>query len=109
VVVFGASLDKDIAGMVRSLLPISDYVIVTRSDHPRAAAPVRLADIVAEAGGGAEVSVNVSKAVHRALEVAGPASGILVTGSVFVVADAREAWAEYAGQQLPDLVGGGEE
>ena len=109
VVVFGASVDKDIAGMVEAMLPLSEYVIVTRSDHPRAAAPIRLADIVAEAGGGAEVSVNVSRAIQRALDVVDSANGVLVTGSIFVVADAREAWAQYADDPLPYVMGGKDE
>lgn len=103
VVVFGASVDKDIAGMVEALLPVSAYVIVTRSDHPRAAAPIRLADTVAEVGGGAEVSVNVSRAIERALDVRDSADGVLVTGSIFVVADAREAWAHHVGDPLPEV------
>jgi dihydrofolate synthase/folylpolyglutamate synthase len=102
VLLFGASSDKDIAGMLDVLLPISDYVIVTRSDHPRSAAPTRLADAVARAGAGAEVSVNVKKALRRGLDVLEPDQGLLVTGSIFVVADAREEWALHAGSPAPD-------
>ena len=102
VLIFGASADKDIAGMLRALLPISEYTIVTRSDHPRAAAPIELADVVASVGGGAEVSVNVRKSIRRGLAVMDPGSGLLVTGSIFLVADAREEWARYTGAPLPD-------
>jgi dihydrofolate synthase/folylpolyglutamate synthase len=101
-VVFGASADKDVAGMLEVLLPISDYVIVTRSDHPRAAAPVELADAVARAGAGAEVSVNVKKSVRRGLAMMDPGSGLLVTGSLHLVADAREEWARHVGSPVPD-------
>jgi dihydrofolate synthase/folylpolyglutamate synthase len=103
VLIYGASADKDIAGALTTLLPISDYVIVTRSDHPRAAAPAELADIVASVGSGAEISVNMSKALRRALEVMGPDSGLLVTGSIFLVADVREEWARHTGTPLPDV------
>jgi dihydrofolate synthase/folylpolyglutamate synthase len=109
VLVYGASVDKDIAGVLTTLLPISDYVIVTRSDHPRAAAPARLADIAASVGGGAEISVNPAKALQRALAlqrksaVMGPDTGLLVTGSIFLVADAREEWARHVGIPLPDM------
>ena len=102
VVVFGASADKDVAGMLEVLLPISDYVIVTRSDHPRAAAPVELADAVARAGAGAEVSVNVKKSIRRGLAMMDPGSGLLVTGSLHLVADAREEWARNVGSPVPD-------
>jgi dihydrofolate synthase/folylpolyglutamate synthase len=102
VLAFGASADKDIAGMLRALLPISEYVIVTRSDHPRAASPIELADIVVSVGGGAEVTVNMRKALRRGLAMADPGSGLLVTGSIFLVADAREEWAVHTGAPLPD-------
>lgn len=102
VVVFGASTDKDIAGMLRLLLPITDYLIVTRSEHPRAAAPVELADIVASVGGGAEVAVNTRRAIQRALTAMEPGGGLLVTGSIFLVAEAREVWAEQNGHPAPE-------
>ena len=100
--IFGASADKDIAGMLKVLLPISEYTIVTRSDHPRAASPVELADVVAAVGGGAEVSVNVRKSLRRGLALMDPASGLLVTGSTHLVADVHEEWARYTGAPLPD-------
>lgn len=103
--IFGASADKDIAGMLEFLLPISEYVIVTRSDHPRAAAPIELADIVASVGGGAEVSVNVAKSIRRGLAMMDPSDGLLVTGSIFLVAEAREEWARYIKAPLPDSDG----
>ena len=102
VLIFGASADKDVAGMLKVLLPISEYIIVTRSDHPRAAAPVELADVVAAVGGGAEVSVNVRKSLRRGLALMDPASGLLVTGSTHLVADVHEEWARYTGAPLPD-------
>jgi dihydrofolate synthase/folylpolyglutamate synthase len=103
VLVYGASVDKDISGVLTTLLPISDYVIVTRSDHPRAAAPAKLADITASVGGGAEISTNPTKALQRALAVMGPDDGLLVTGSIFLAADAREEWAQRMGIPLQDV------
>lgn len=102
VLIFGASTDKDIPGMLRELLPISEYVIVTRSDHPRAASPVELADMVATLGGGAEISVNPRKALKRGLAMVGEDCGLLATGSIFLVADVREEWARYTGALLPE-------
>jgi dihydrofolate synthase/folylpolyglutamate synthase len=102
VLIFGASVDKDVNGMLEALLPVSDYVIVTRSDHPRAASPVELADAVAAAGGGAEISVNVRKSIQRGLAMMDPGSGLLVTGSLHLVADAREEWAVHTGFPWPE-------
>ncbi|HET92211.1 MAG TPA: bifunctional folylpolyglutamate synthase/dihydrofolate synthase [Chloroflexi bacterium] len=102
VLLFGASADKDIAGILEALLPISEYVIVTRSDHPRAATPIELADVVASGGGGAEVCVNVRKSLRRGLAMMDPGSGLLATGSIFLVADVREEWAFRTGAPVPD-------
>jgi dihydrofolate synthase/folylpolyglutamate synthase len=102
VLIFGASADKDIPGMLRALLPIADHLIVTRSDHPRSATPVELADIAASVGGGAEIAVNIRRALQRALTLLGPDTSILVTGSIFLVAEAREEWAERNGQPVPE-------
>lgn len=102
VLIFGASADKDIAGMLRELLPISAYTIVTRSDHPRAAAPIALADTVASVGGGAEVAVSVKRALRRGLTMIEPGSGLLATGSIFLVADMREEWAIRNGDAIPE-------
>ncbi len=106
VLIYGASADKEIAKMLEALLPISDYTIVTRADHPRAMAPIELADVVAEVGGGAEVSVNVQKSLQRALEMMEPDNGLLATGSIFLVADVREEWARHIGAPMPDNDGG---
>jgi dihydrofolate synthase/folylpolyglutamate synthase len=102
VLIFGASTDKDIGGILTHLLPISDYIITTRSAHPRAKGPIELADIVAKVGGGAEVSVNVRKSIQRGLAMMEPNNGLLVTGSIFLVADARSEWARHVGAPLPD-------
>jgi len=102
VLIFGASADKDIGGILETLVPISDYTIVTRAAHPRAKAPIELADIVAEVGGGAEVSLDVRKSLERALAVMNPDNGLVATGSIFLVADVREAWARHTGRPLPD-------
>lgn len=102
VLIFGCFVDKDAAGMLEVLLPISEYVIVTRSDHPRAAAPVKLADLVAAAGRGAIISVNMKKALRRALAMRKPEQGILVTGSVNLAGAARAEWAIRNGQTPPD-------
>lgn len=104
VLIFGASADKDIPGMLRALLPITDHLIVTRSDHPRAATPVELADMAASVGGGAEIAVNIHRAFQRALNLVTrtPNTGVLVTGSIFLVAEAREEWAEQNGRPLPE-------
>ncbi len=102
VVVFGAFVDKDIPGMLQMLQPIADYLIVTRSQHPRATAPIIVADFAASVGSGAEVAVNTSRALQRAMVTLEPGNGILITGSVSLVAEAREVWATRNGKSRPE-------
>ncbi len=101
VLIFGASTDKNTAGMLEVLLPASQHVIVTRSYHPRAAAPYSLADLCADLGHGAEIAINPRRALEEASRQLQPGWGILATGSIFLVADVREAWAENGQLRLP--------
>jgi dihydrofolate synthase / folylpolyglutamate synthase len=100
VLVLGLSADKDSTAILRPLLPLAQAVIFTRSRHPRAAAP----DVVAaqarelapeagreEAAPAFHVAPDVSGALETARRLAGPQDAILVTGSLFVVGDARAA------------------
>jgi dihydrofolate synthase/folylpolyglutamate synthase len=88
--IFGASSDKDIAGMVRELAHFPDSVIVTRSRHPRAVAPDRLVGEFSKCGDVPQVAENISAAVKLALAKAKPADLICAAGSLFVVAEVME-------------------
>ena len=74
----------------------ADKVIVTKSGHPRSAEPAQLADLVRQLSTRAPISVqpNLSGALREALAWAEPQDLICVTGSIFVVAQARREWAE---------------
>jgi dihydrofolate synthase/folylpolyglutamate synthase len=103
--VFGASADKDIDGMLHAfltpdpdqkLLP-ANKVIVTKSYHPRAANLAGLADHVRALNGTRPISIqdNLDSALKEALAWAGNDDLICITGSIFVVAQARRSWAEH--------------
>jgi dihydrofolate synthase/folylpolyglutamate synthase len=93
VLIFGASDDKDVSGMLTELTPQVSQVIIAKADHPRASDPDRLVAmteaVAAECG--VALSVNVAHTVSDALEAArgGKDDFILVTGSIFLVADIR--------------------
>ncbi len=89
VLVFGVSEDKDIKGMFASLLPISDVMIMTKSIHPRALEPAQLGDIAREMGYQSIVTDSLETALDVAF-VQEKADAILVTGSIFVAAAAKE-------------------
>jgi dihydrofolate synthase/folylpolyglutamate synthase len=99
--IFGASADKDIAGMLAHLVPLADDIIVTRSGHARAADEARLQQAVEALGKPARTALSVKEALQDLLAQSSPADMILATGSLFIAADTRRAWAEITGAPLP--------
>jgi dihydrofolate synthase/folylpolyglutamate synthase len=109
--IFGASADKDIDGMLRTFLPPDPYsgntpadkVIVTKSGHPRSASPAQLADQVRSFCASCPISVhdNLDASLTEALLWAEPDDLICVTGSIFAVAQARRAWATRHPEAFP--------
>jgi dihydrofolate synthase/folylpolyglutamate synthase len=90
ILILGTSADKNVAGMVAELAPLCHRVIVTRSHHPRAAAPSVLKAELARQGIKAEARTSVPSAVSSALAMAGEKDLICATGSLFVVAEVIE-------------------
>jgi dihydrofolate synthase/folylpolyglutamate synthase len=92
VLLFGASDDKDIAGMLDALLPRVSRLIATRSTHPRAATPEKIAALAQERGCPAEVSGDPAPALIQALALVGPGDVLLAAGSLFVAGAVLEEW-----------------
>ncbi len=90
--VFGASNDKNIAGMFAHLLPHVDSLILTRSHNPRAAEPAQLVPLAQPFNVELSIAPDVAIALHMARERAGANDVVCVTGSLFVVAEARQAF-----------------
>jgi dihydrofolate synthase/folylpolyglutamate synthase len=110
--VVGLSADKDAVAVVAALAPAVRGVVATRADSPRAADPAALGEAARGTGLPAIVVPTVSEALARARDVAGPVGLIAVTGSLFVVAEAREALGLAApdpawGPSLAEGTGGG--
>jgi dihydrofolate synthase/folylpolyglutamate synthase len=97
--IFGASADKEIDKMLDALLPVADRVIVTRARNVRAADIESIAELAAARHAAVEVASNVGDALNRAIETNAP---VIVTGSIFIIADARESWFERNGRPLAD-------
>ena len=80
--------DKDAAGMLATLLPKCDALVLTASRNPRALPPPTLESLAGQLGGPpAEVIREPHAALERAREIAGPAGLVLATGSIYLVAD----------------------
>lgn len=93
VLVLGIAADKDVEQMVRILAPLARTVIATASHHPRAASSDRIVAALQELDQPVPV-VAVAPSVADGLNLAmvdvdDPV--ICVTGSLYVVAEAREA------------------
>ncbi|MFC2044194.1 bifunctional folylpolyglutamate synthase/dihydrofolate synthase [Chloroflexota bacterium] len=87
ILIIGASLDKNIAGIVGELVSLFDSVIVTRSVHPRAAPTDRIVVEFNHYGIAAKSTEDTSTALRLALTLAGKKDLICVTGSLFVVGE----------------------
>ena len=92
ILVFGASEDKDVDGMFAELMPRVRQVVATRSFHPRAMEPRILVDLAHRYGRAAQVVETVEEAIETAIQLAEGEAMILVAGSLFVAAAARQVW-----------------
>ena len=86
--IFGASADKDIEGMLAELRPRVSRFAVTQANHPRSENPGVLAGFAHSHGVRVEEFAEVQKALLWAIEKSRPGEVILVTGSIFIVGEA---------------------
>lgn len=94
ILIFGASEDKDIRGMIAELIPRVRMIIATQAVHPRAADPNWLVELAHQYGRPARAVPSVKNALQEALSVAGKDDLILAAGSIFMAAEVRQAWRE---------------
>ena len=80
---------KDAEGMIEALAPAVALVVATRSSHPHAAEPARLAGLARDAGIPALALDDPAAALARAREEAGPDGTVLVAGSLYLLGDLR--------------------
>ena len=79
--------DKDAGAMLRALLERCRRIVCTAAPNPRALPPATLASLVEQLGGEAEIVRSPREALQRARELAGPEGAVIVTGSIYLVAD----------------------
>jgi len=93
ILILGISQDKDLKGICRTLEPIVKTVILTKSNNPRATEPKNLAEFFPK-----NKDIKITSSVKEALELSKAISKkddiILVTGSLFVVGEARDLWSK---------------
>lgn len=98
-IVFGMMKDKNIKQTLNCLIPLADQLILTRAEYDRSADPEYLKRIIKGNRRRTLVVPDIPLAVAQALQEAGPEDLILITGSLFVVGEAR-AWWERSGRSF---------
>ncbi len=91
VLVYGSKPNKDIDSTLSELIPMADYLILTRSVYPATVDPDQLIDFARHAGftGPVEAIADLSATMERAKQLAGPAGLVCITGSMFIVGEVR--------------------
>jgi dihydrofolate synthase/folylpolyglutamate synthase len=89
--VLGVSSNKDVDGVVAALAPIADVWYAARNESGRSLPAEHVAERIAVGGGRVADLGTVEEALAAARDAAAPDDLILVTGSLYTVADARRA------------------
>jgi len=89
ILVFGMVATHDHEGPAAVIAPLADVVIITRPEHVHPLPPTVLADAVRPYAPQVEVEEDRAAAVARALDAAGPADVVCVTGSFYLAGEAR--------------------
>lgn len=92
ILVLGMLADKEREKVVATLAPLAERVIITRPNNPRAGQWWQLKGQVEQLVDNVFLEEEVSRAVERALNLADPDDLICVTGSLYMIAEARERW-----------------
>ncbi len=87
--VMGVMQDKDISGVLDPIVPLADRVLLTRAEYNRSAPPEQLFSLIKGNREKCRLVPSIALALEQAGQEAGPEDLICVTGSLFVVGEAR--------------------
>ena len=102
--VVGFSRDKSVSDMTGRLAKAGPVVFACRSRHPRSTPPDQIVDLFRENGVEAVEAGSTADALAQAKQAAGERDLILVAGSLFVAAEARECMLGIEPEVYPDLL-----
>jgi len=88
--VIGCSQDKDVRDIGFKLAKYCELIVCCRFNNPRAMDPYQMIQEIGFLGPAAVAEESVADGLETALSHAGPADLVCVTGSLYVVAEARE-------------------
>ena len=104
IIAAGFSRDKNVAQMVQRMCRENPVVFATRSRHPRSLPASAVATLFEKEGQDSTVTSSTEAALNLAMDSAGPEDLVLVTGSLFVAAEARESIFGIKPERYPDLL-----
>ncbi len=93
VLMFGAMRDKPIAEIAEILFPGAAGVVLTRPRQRRAASPETIADVAPRVDADISIAPESREALRVAREKAGASGVVVVTGSLYLVGEVKEALA----------------
>ena len=90
-VIFGAMKDKNVLGIAEVVLAKAETVVLTRPDNSRALTAEEVAKLLPSGPNGSRLveTLSVPEAIRIALEVSAEGGMILITGSLYLVGEAR--------------------
>jgi dihydrofolate synthase/folylpolyglutamate synthase len=104
ILVLGCTMGHDLEGLVEQAAALGPaLVLVTGSRHPRALPPATMASALRPFGLATQEAGTVAEAMEEALRRAEAEDLILVTGSLFTAAEAREHLLGIPGEVYPEL------
>jgi dihydrofolate synthase/folylpolyglutamate synthase len=96
ILVLGISANKNLEGIIEELAPMATMTVATRAMVPRAASPQRVATLAAKWSDHVIAEEDTERALAQAIAETQPDDLLLVTGSLYLVGDAKRL--------LPDLL-----
>jgi dihydrofolate synthase / folylpolyglutamate synthase len=90
IMVFGMLGDKEREKVIAQLAPLANQVIVTKPNSPRAGEWQQMGQEAAKYVRQVYIKEEISQAVKLALDLAGEKDLVCITGSLYMVAEARE-------------------
>ncbi|MBI5745974.1 MAG: bifunctional folylpolyglutamate synthase/dihydrofolate synthase [Nitrospirae bacterium] len=89
ILIVGVMKDKDIGSILDQLIPVSNEVIITKADYHRSAGAELVKSFIKSGSIPIRMEERIKDAIALARSIAGPDDIICVTGSLFVVGEAK--------------------
>jgi dihydrofolate synthase / folylpolyglutamate synthase len=89
ILIYGAMRDKAVDEIAGLLFPRATRVILTQPNQSRAISVDVLSQIACHHAASCESAINAAEAIQRARSIAEPEDAIFITGSLFLVGEAR--------------------